>query len=995
MRPPDEAASSTESLREADWQRREALLDRLLDLPAGEREAFLEQVAREDPDDALALRGWLGGIERSDDYLVAKAPGDPIGHDGEIVGNWRALRPIGRGGMGEVWLGERADGLFSKKVAIKFIRDDRPALARNIESERRMLAGLQHPGIVRLLDAGMLTDGHPYLVTDHIDGVTLDAWLVRDKPPLSARLDLFRQVGEAVAYAHERLVIHRDIKPANILVDANMRAHLLDFGIARALAHEADAPQATQVALTPEFAAPELLVDNSASVRSDVYALGGLLYFLLCERPPLALRGLALGTMIATIRDEVPTPPGTHSDLAAAVPRALLADLDAIALKALAKAPAERYGAVDALLADIAAARERRPVSARTPDALDRFLRSLHRHRVGVSIAAVLLASLLAGVAGTLWQAHEARLQRDRAETEAERATAQAATAETVRDFLIGVFESANPEMTGGRTPTALELVDNGVRQAEMDLAAQPGLQARLFEALGRTYIGLGEYTKATQLLERAYALAVKRLGKSSEEAVSLAIALGSAVGYGDGPYDRTLALFEDIAGMPRGESVESARQLAVATYQLATLQRRVGRLDESEANFRRAVEDLRELGAPVEVDLAEALHQFAGLDESRGRRSDAIERLREAIRIRERGSFGPSTDLNFLREELAKLLGSAGFGDESVVILRAVVASNRSIYGDAHPRVLDGSSWLARGLVRQSAYAEADGILAQVLETARAQYGEDSEIVAGAEISLAASKFAQGDLAAAIDYGERVRRYAIAHGGEDSYRAIVTTQNIARFHLAKGDYDETERVASGVLDALRRIGSRDTADALELIGNARQYRGDAAGAREAHREALESLRRNGDEDSFDVQMLKTELAEDERDLGNLAAARVLAHEALDGLLRLDQSANDKMIVFTRALLAQFDVLEGRCDGAAEIEAVIAQQREVAMTPTTRWRTAWAEVLLGSCRAGSAAGGAAMPAEAWRIVMDSALVDPHVRRLARALPGAPRGSAGQ
>ena len=166
--------------------------------------------------------------------------------------------------------------------------------------QREQLA-LERAGLAARVEAlqGLLSDS---------DETVLDAWLARDRPVLPARLDLFRQVGEAVAYAHERLVIHRDIKPANIVVDANTRAHLLDFGIARALAHEADAPQATQVALTPEFAAPELLVDNSASVRSDVYALGGLLYFLLCERPPLALRGLPLGAMIERIRDDIPPP---------------------------------------------------------------------------------------------------------------------------------------------------------------------------------------------------------------------------------------------------------------------------------------------------------------------------------------------------------------------------------------------------------------------------------------------------------------------------------------------------------------------------------------------------------------------------------------------------------------------------------------------------------------------------------------------------------------
>ncbi|WP_300617976.1 serine/threonine-protein kinase [Dokdonella sp.] len=968
-----------------DWQRREELLDRLLDLPGGERAAFLKAVERASGEDAQVLRNWLAGIERSTDYLVPKAASDPIGHDGEIVGNWRVLRLLGRGGMGEVWLGERADGLFAKKVAIKFIRDDRPALARNIESERRVLAGLQHPGIVRLLDAGTLADGHPYLVTDHIDGEPLDAWLVRERPALAVRLDLFRQVAEAVAYAHDRLVVHRDIKPANILVDANARAHLLDFGIARALAHESEAAEATQVALTPEFAAPELIVDNSASVRSDVYALGGLLYFLLCGQPPLALRGLALGAMIGRIRDELPAAPSTRApaEVLHHATRPLSADLDAIVLKALAKVPSARYGTVEALLADVDAARARRPIAARAPDALDRARRYLHRHRVGVGVAAMAVLLLLGGMAGTLWQAHEARLQRDRAEAEAARATAQAATANAVRDFLIGVFESANPEATGGRAPTALDLVDDGVRQAETTLGQQPEMQARLFEALGRTYTGLGEYGKAAALLEKAHGIAARHFGEDSELAVALAIALASAIGHGDGPYDSAISMLEGIAGDTRA-TIVPAQPSAVAAYQLATLQRRVGRLDEAEANFRRSIEDLRELGPAAEIELSEALHQYAGLAEARGRRGEAIERLREAIRIRERGTFGPAADLNFLREELANLLGGAGRNDEAVAILREVAASNRAIYGDAHPRTLLSSSWLARSLVRQSAYGEADALLERVLGTSREEYGDDAETTAGAEVALAASKFAQGDLDTAIAYGERVRRYAVAHGGEDSYRAIVTTQNIARFRLANGEYAAAEKIALDVLASLRRIGSQDTADALELVGNARQYRGDAAGARETHREALDVLRRNGDESSFDVQMLKTELAEDERDLGDLAAARGHAREALDGLLKLDQESNAKMIAFTRYLLAQFDVLEGRCDGVKDIEAIVAQNRATAMTPLVEWRNAWAEFLLATCRlrqpgADPAAARAQRDAQA-RFLRESPVADPHVKR---------------
>jgi len=963
-----------------DWQRREALLDRLLDLPEDERLAFIDDVARDSRADADALRSWLAGIDRSADYLEPKASDDAIGRNGAAVGNWRATRPIGRGGMGEVWLGERADGLFAKQVAIKFIRDDRPELARHIESERRVLAALHHPGIVRLLDAGTTADGHPFLVTDYIDGVALDAWLAREQPDLQTRLRLFRQVAAAVAYAHERLVVHRDIKPANILVDQAGQAHLLDFGIARALAHEADAAQATQVALTPEFAAPELIAENSASVRSDVYALGGLLYFLLCGKPPLPLRGLSLAAMLERVRND--TPPSPSAAAAASPlrnePAHLAADLDAIALKALAKAPAGRYGTVEALLADVDAAHARRPISARAPDAFDRAWRYLQRHRVAVGVTMLIALLLIAGMAGTLWQAHEARLQRDRAE-------AQAQTANAVRDFLVGVFEAANPEVSGGKAPTALELVDAGVRNAEGGLKQQPEMQVQLFEALGRTYIGLGEYAKAAALLKSAQETAVATSGEDSELAETLAISYASAIGHGDGPYDTARAMLAKIVQRGAHASADSAQRTAVATYQLATLQKQVGQLAEAEANLRRSIADLRELGAPVEADLAEALHQFAGVAEARGRRNEAIDNLREAIAVRARSTLGPSADLNLLRVELANLLGGAGRNDEAVSLLREATESNRSIYGDVHPRTLDSAIWLARSLVRQSAYAEADAILEQALATSRSHYGEDSETTAGAEVALAASKFSQGDVDTAIELSKRVSRYAVAHGGADSYRAIVTTQNAARLHLANGDYDQAEQITRSVLAALGRIGSKSTNDALELLGNIHQYKGDAERARALHREALEVLARGGDETSFDVQMLKAELAEDERDLGDLDAARRHAREALDGLIRLNQPSNDKMIVTVRYLLAQFDALQGRCDAIADIEAAVAQNRTVGLTKLTRWRDAYAQFLLGLCRrqqpGADAAAADALMADNARFLRESPIADPHVLRL--------------
>lgn len=975
-----------------DWLRREALLDTLLELPLQARADFIARVAQDNADDADALRGWLSGIKRSDDFLLPQDSDETVGHDGERVGNWRALRIIGRGGMGEVWLGERADGLFARQVAIKFIRDDRPGLARHIESERHVLANLQHPGIVRLLDAGTRADGQPYLVTDHIHGSTLDVWLQQTRPGIAARLELLVQVAEAVAYAHERLVVHSDIKPGNVLVDAQGRAHLLDFGIARVLAHaQSDAASTTQVALTPAFAAPELIIDNSASVRSDVYALGGLLYYLICAQAPLDVTGLPLGPLLKRIGEELPVAPVSRAPAAlrASVPRGLCADLDAIALKALAKQPGQRYGSVDALLADVAAARARRPITARAAGWRDRLPRYLHRHRFGVAVTTVLVLTLLAGLMGTLWQAQEARRQQLRAEAEARRASAQASTADAVRDFLINVFESANPEISGGTTPTALELVDAGVRQAETTLVGQPEMQARLFDALARTYIGLGEYSKADALARRGHDAAVLAVGGNAPLALQLAITRARTAGQGDGPDEEAAQLLERILADGTGGSPEMQRQRGVAAYQLATLRKRAGQLDQAEHWFEVSVRQLQALGPAAQGQLAEALHQYAGLDEAKGRRVEAIAHLRQAIALSERQVPQPVAELNLMREDLANLVSATGASAEAVMLLRRVVEDNRALYGDTHPRSLTSTAWLGRALVKQGDYRQADALLETTLALARSQHGEDAEPTAAATVALAASKLGQGDVDAAIALNEATRRYTIANDGPDSFRAIVTTQNGARLQLYKGNYAATERIARAVLDALTRIGSSSTNDALELIADSRRFRGDARAALALHQQALDVLAGNGDTGSIDVQLLRLALAEDQRDLGNMARARQHAEQALAGLAALGQGPDDERIIANRFLLAELDVLQGHCNAPRDIQAQVRRDAErTGMTPLERWRAAYAGLVLGLCQrqlGGTEQSAAtAQIARSARQLRASAIASPQSRRLAAA-----------
>ena len=263
---------------------------------------------------------------------------------------YRVLRELGRGGMGRVLLAERADGRFTRQVAIKVL-DRSPYDAdwrRRFVAEREILARLKHPHIVQLLDAGETVSGVPYLVMEFVSGEPLDRFLLAHRPGLEARLKLFEQVASAVGYAHQMLVAHRDIKPGNVLVDDGGYPHLLDFGIARLLSEPSATATAGQ-ALTPRYAAPEQVAGQPSSAALDIYQLGLLLYELLAGEPPFAdLDGPAL--LRAVLETDPPPPSRVACKLAPSDARRIDADLDAICLRALRKEPMQRYASVDALL---------------------------------------------------------------------------------------------------------------------------------------------------------------------------------------------------------------------------------------------------------------------------------------------------------------------------------------------------------------------------------------------------------------------------------------------------------------------------------------------------------------------------------------------------------------------------------------------------------------------------------------------------------------------
>lgn len=519
---------------EADWPRLSGLLDEIMNLPPASRETFIG--ALPPPDDRLAdtLRELLAlqaKVETEDfmddlpvfpgvtDLGAADAAGAAAGRaagagglvEGAEVGPYRLLRAIGEGGMGAVWLAERADGTLKRKVALKLPRlawaQD---LAARMARERDILAGLEHPNIARLYDAGLDAQGRPWLALEFVEGRDLTTYCDAERLDLRARVRLFMQVLEAVQYAHASLVIHRDIKPANILVTPRGEARLLDFGIARLEEGAAEAgPDLTRTgvsAMTPRYASPEQVQGVRLTVASDIYSLGVVLHELLTGETPYVLRRSSRAELEQAILDadlRVPSRLKAGAEAAAArattpdrIARDLRGDLDAVLLRALARTPAARYASAAAFRDDLERWLEGRPVSALPPSRLHALRKFVARNRLAVAASA---AAALALVAVSV----VAVLQAQRATRSAAEAQAEAARANAAKDFLLSTYGGADPTLRGGRDATAKELLIEAERQLDGKLTDQPQLQAEVLGTVERVWDLLGESARSQIAADR------------------------------------------------------------------------------------------------------------------------------------------------------------------------------------------------------------------------------------------------------------------------------------------------------------------------------------------------------------------------------------------------------------------------------------------------------------------------------------------------------------
>lgn len=630
------------------------------------------------------------------------------GQPDQIAG-YTIIKKLGTGGSATVYLAENQQG---EKGALKLLRGiglDSYSLQR-FESEQHILASLHHENIARLIEGGLTEQGDPYVLMEYVDGVPIDEWCDRHRLGIHDRIRLFQKVCSAVHYAHQNLVVHRDLKPEHVLVTGGGEVKLIDFGIAKLLQPEHPEIPAFHTRtgmriMTPEFASPEQVRGKHITTASDIYSLGVLLYLLLSGRKPYRISTTSMLEIEKIVCELDPLKPseaaaGGTMQLPSELPddffdpeetalrrgaepvrlrKQLVGDLDRIVLMALWKEPQRRYASAQSLADDLENYLAGEPVIARAPTLRYRVRKFIYRNKIAVAAALFAFFTLMAGVAGVLWQARQAQLNAERAEIQAERA-------EQVSAFLVELFEESDPTKANDGSKTAREMLDEGFEKVQTELAGQPAVQAQMLGMIGKVYQNLGLYDQSKPALERAV----------------------------DG--------FRAIG--------ERSPQYVTALLELANLQYRLGLLDQAETSAREALELNMEFYGSEHPEVASTLNTLAIIYEEKGDLLEAKEILRRVVEIR-RLDPEPGTNLAANLNNLATLMFRTGELEGADEFFEEAIAVVQSIWGEIHPYMaftLNGYSGVHQELGH---YDSAEESLMRALEIGRQVFPEEHPFIA------------------------------------------------------------------------------------------------------------------------------------------------------------------------------------------------------------------------------------------------------------------------
>lgn len=647
------------------WHRIGSVFQRAVELPEGERSAFLDAECAGDAELDEHVRRLLHEdgmpselVDRFDELVAFDDQGlprlerpkknTPDPWVGLELGPYRLTSRIATGGMGVVYEALRTDGAFDRRVAVKLIRAEwaTEETYRRFELERRTLASLDHPNIARLYDGGTTDDGLPYFVMERVEGLPIDRYCDAAELTVSERLKLFVSICRAVHFAHTNLVVHRDLKPDNILIDENGAPKLLDFGIARLVGEDEGEPiERTRTSarmLTPEYASPEQLTGGPITTATDVYSLGVVLFRLLTGAGPFHCESRSPVEWERLVTERAPTRPSSSlgkqfasscGTTPAKLRRRLAGDVDRIVLMTLRKEPERRYGSARELADDIEAHLTGQPVVARGDSLSYRSSKFVQRHRVAVAAAAFVLAALVVGIL-------VARRGQQLAEAEAKHARIEYHSLQDVTDFLMSTFLTS--EMVNGEEnlAAARESTQHHAQRVRRQYPDEVHLRANLLDALGGVSLRLDLFDDCEALVREALALREAEFGERSLE---VALSLGSLgeLQFRRGDFGAAEESLRRALELHRTLPVGTHTNVAAVANNLAAALRNTNELQESEQLHTEALALRRAVGEST-LPVSESLNNLAAIRLDRGEFASARELLAEALEIR-RGILGPS----------------------------------------------------------------------------------------------------------------------------------------------------------------------------------------------------------------------------------------------------------------------------------------------------------------------------------------------------------------
>lgn len=835
-----------------DWEKVNDIVIDALDIEPSRRAAFLDErcngLAEIRREAESLLAGDAGAAKFLDSPAIVNYASffekdeEPEALVGQKIGNYRIIRELGFGGMGAVFLAERNDGKFEQQVALKLLKREMntSALRKHFQQERSILAALQHPNIARLLDAGATRDKIPFLVMEYVEGLPIDEYCSMNDLSLGERLDLFRDICSAVDFAHRNLIIHRDLKPSNILVTNDGVPKLLDFGISKILSADlenADSKTITRMGvMTPSYASPEQLKNESVTTATDVYSLGVILYELLAGRRPFEISENNMTEIYrAVIEREPPLPSSVVIDLSppaagqanennngaqntrfnktrqtipqirAIKAQYLRGDLDNIVLKALKKEPERRYSSVEKFSDDVHRYLKGLPVAARPDTFTYRAQKFINRNRSVVITASLVLVALVGGLVTTLWQSRVAQAESNRARLAAAKAEKINAYLQNVLNFSNPHWLSSNPKRN--REATVAQAMDEALNNIDTELAGEPEIQAEILFTLTQSYSSQGDFAKAESLARSAIEKFNESLGENNVKSKQTGIILGDIL-YLTGKFDEAEQHY--IAGIDYFRPMlahdrSQIKWLAIALNDLGNVHIMKGRFREADTVIAEAAELSLEITGRDRYVVPIAL----------GNRAASLQYLND---------FQGSLDASLKALEEMRKLGSNERFEAGVAMIST-----------------------ARAYTLMNNYAKAD------------------------------------------EYHREANRILVGTVGEDNIYALSNRYHTANNYFKQGRVAEAKALAEKTLENQKRVfpnGHFTIAFSKRLLGDIYTQAGELKKAEQELREALEFLAKSMKEPNHEISFVKTSLGENLIAQKRMAEAQEILASALDGYLK-------------------------------------------------------------------------------------------------------------